>query len=155
MKNVSLFIIMIMFAFFGANTAKSQATLEFNRVLLISSAEQTVPANRVWKVEAIYGEQVNACVPIDCAIPGFYSIGIISGIYVNGTLIPSTIRGLTNSSPRYNTSSCSTGYFCCQDFSCANKAADPNILPMWLPAGTTIKTVGNTAFASVIEFVVM
>lgn len=155
MKNILFTLLAAMVFSHFALPSKAQATLEFNRALLLSSTEQTVPADRVWKIEAIYGEQVNACVPIDCATPNYFTIGIVSAIYVNGTFIPSIIRGITTGSPRYSNSTCTTGYWCCQDFTCGNKTADPNILPMWLPEGTVVKTYGSTTFASVIEFVVM
>jgi len=129
-------------------------SLKFNRVFIINNNEQTVPTGTVWKVTSIYGEEINFCINVVCFDPNIYAKGIVSGIYVNNVFIPSTIRGFKNSMERFSSSNCTTGSFCCSDVTCANKTTDPNILPLWLPEGTTIKTLGPNTFASVIEFIV-
>lgn len=127
--------------------------LKFSRALIVGSSQQIVPDNTVWKVTSIYGEEINVCINVACYSSSLYAKGIVSGMYVNSILIPSTIRGFSSSQERFSSSNCSTGSYCCSDLNCANKTSDPNILPMWLPATTTLKSGGPNTFVSVIEFV--
>ncbi|MEI6765572.1 MAG: hypothetical protein WCM76_08015 [Bacteroidota bacterium] len=132
--------------------ADAQGTLQFSQVIIVGSTLQTVPSGKVWKAEAIFGEQINACMPVDCFASSYYAKGIATGMYVNGMLIPSSIRGYKSSHTLYTDNICTSSAGGGYDLTCANKAPDPNILPMWLPAGTTLKSLGTTSFISVVEF---
>jgi hypothetical protein len=150
MKKFHTIIILLLLS--ASFSTFAQGNLQFNRVLIVSNAPQTVPAGKVWKVECVFGEQVNACLPVDCWNPGFYARGIATGLYVNGVLIPSAVRGFKSSQTVYSDVNCNSYYSNGYDLTCSNKTPDPNILPLWLPAGTTVSSIGNTTFASVIEF---
>lgn len=155
MKNLIFISLIFFFCFHNILSTKAQNNLEFNQVIIIDSDPDTVPSGKVWKIEAIFGEQVNVCLPVDCYSIGLYAFGIATGMYVNGILIPSTIRGFKTSHTRYTSSDCTTGSWCCGDISCNNKNADPNILPMWLPEGTIVKSFGSNCYISAIEFIVV
>lgn len=126
--------------------------LKFSRAIIVGSAQQTVPNNTVWKVTSIYGEESNVCMNVFCAASDYYAKGFISQMFVNGVSIPSVIRGFKANHFRFTVSNC-TGADYSSDLTCHNKTADPNILPMWLPAGTTLKSGGPNTFVSIIEFV--
>jgi hypothetical protein len=155
----------------------AQQSLEFNQALIIDDNLATVPAGKVWKVNAIYGEEsrYEQCVDISqnstdelnrirCAytinsattyylkVP-FYTI---SKMIVNGTDIISSINGFsdgTSSIVRYSNSTCTSGASSVsRQYFCTNKPTDPNLLPVWLPAGTTLASGGPNTFVSVIEF---
>jgi hypothetical protein len=51
-KIIYRFVILCSFAFVYANEAKAQGNLQFNQVKLVSTSD-TVPANKVWKVESV------------------------------------------------------------------------------------------------------
>lgn len=157
-------------------SAFAQQSLEYNQALVIDNTTQTVPSGKVWKVNAIYGEEsrYEECVDISqnsvhelnrirCAytinstttyylkVP-FYTI---SKMQVNGVDIISTINGVGDiSMDRYQSNPACSGSHTSvsRTYSCANKEPDPNILPMWLPAGTTVESGGPSTFISVIEF---
>jgi hypothetical protein len=136
----------------GAGQSFAQGSnLVYNGVQIHSNTQQTVPAGAVWKVTSIYGEETQQCINANCSNPSHYGFAIISGVYVNNVLIPSTIRGFRVSHARYNDSACAASSFT-TDLTCANKSTDPNLLPLWLPAGTTIRSTGPNSFYSVIEF---
>lgn len=173
MKNLFL-LLFSCFLFVGLS---AQQTLEFNQALIIDDAVSTVPAGKVWKVNAIYGEEsrYEQCVDISqnstdelnrirCAytinsattyylkVP-FYTI---SKMIVNGTDIISSINGFsdgTSTIVRYSNSSCTaSGSSVSRQYFCTNKPTDPNLLPVWLPAGTTLASGGPNTFVSVVEF---
>jgi hypothetical protein len=133
----------------------AQNTLQFSQVLIVGSTQQTVPAGKVWKAEAIFGEQISACMPVDCFSSSYYGKGIATGMYVNGLLIPSSIRGFKSSQTIYVDNTCTSSAGGGYDLTCANKSPDPNILPMWMPAGTTVKSLGATSFISIVEFTIV
>jgi hypothetical protein len=157
--------------------------LTFNQVILLSNTDMTVPTGRVWKVTAMYGQEtrVNECV--DFSTTSTHEIGTrarcgagpnlaatisarfnysIRSLVVNGTAIPSAITGFSGcpGSNMNTTTTCSGGssydctYYSNTNFSCVNMNTDPNLLPLWVPAGTTLRTGGPKTFASVIEFIV-
>jgi len=155
MKTIlSLVFTLVIASFTMSNVYSQGAELKFSRVLLVDNNQQSVPVGTVWKITSIYGEALNTCVPVDCVNVGSYGKGIVSGVYVNGTLIPSTIRGFKSSMIMWGNNTCTSSQGSGWDMLCVNKAADPNILPLWLPAGTTLQSVGASAYVSVIEFIV-
>lgn len=163
---------LLTFTILTLTTSWAQQSLEFSQGLIIDNNVQTVPAGKIWKVTGIYGEEYryNECVDVSptsvhelnrvrCAYTSStwfnarmsYSIAQMT---VNGVAIPCRINGLGDQSYTFytgaNCSGSSTGIN--RTYSCGNLASDPNLFPMWLPAGTTVATGGPNTFASVIEF---
>ncbi|MBM3172091.1 MAG: hypothetical protein FJZ75_10850 [Bacteroidetes bacterium] len=150
------------------NQGKAQGNLQFNQVLLVDSALRTVPANKAWKITAISGSEyrLNECVDISAnsnhelksarcgftqptaSFIGNYSISLF---LVNGNRVINSIEGLPNSVTAWCNSNC-TSSCATRDFTCANKSTNPNILPMWLPAGATLRSGGPNTWLSVLEF---
>lgn len=115
----------------SCNLLPAQSGLTFNQVLKISSTEDTVPAGRVWKVEAYFQSQslaVNSWTSSSC------SSGYIHPFWVDGQYYYHVEGGVgTGNTTRY---------------------INPgNRFPMWLPAGTRLRTNCPNDFLSVIEFV--
>ncbi len=136
----------------------AQGSLQFNEAKIISGSTETVPAGKVWKVTAVYGtaQQCNEIGPCYTALsPTSYAFANVSGMMVNGTVIQSKM--LWKRTSFYTNSTCVNDP---RSFSgtgtCNNDAkdvsSDPNILPIWLPEGTTLSSLGSTSFVSVIEF---
>ena len=128
MRNLLLFAFVVsLFAL--AKTVQAQ-TLQFSQVLLVSTT-QTVPANKVWKVEgfmpsqsliAPWGSTVNFSITVNN-----------SQIFVAGEFHSHTTNGSGGVAQ--------TGYTASLDFQ-----------PLWLPAGTTLAAGTNVFGVSVIEF---
>ncbi|GAB4448724.1 MAG: hypothetical protein OHK0036_04570 [Bacteroidia bacterium] len=97
--------------------------LYFNQVLLVGVTTMTVPANKVWKVEA-------------------YSQG---GYYVSG---PGTGCGASN----YHHGFYVNGILCGFPYNQTYNYGPNSHFPLWLPAGTTLRTECSGDFLSVIEF---
>jgi hypothetical protein len=119
------------------NSVFAQGSLQFNQVLLVSTAS-TVPANKVWKIEALaynggapFASQSASYSFIFSGTRGFDCIArfLING---NPVVIPTTY--LQN------------------NFNSTSGANFPFSLPMWLPAGTTLNPQTNISYLSVIEF---
>ncbi len=109
-----------------AKTSQAQ-TLQFSQVLLVSTT-QTVPANKVWKVES-------------------YTPSSVYGVHQGS---PQTHAILVNSLSRIvgMVAGGSSGY------NYAHTLAF-NSFPMWLPAGTTLAVSTGVSQLSVIEFTVV
>lgn len=171
MKTILYFSVFMLSSFvFG------QRQLEYNQSLIITDALVTVPTDKVWKVTAIYGEEFreNECIDpttgssheigtkLKCAFTSnAYSLKFnysISIFFINGTHIVSTITGFADGDTglRYPSTDCTGSPLSYSSFqrnwSCINRDSDPNILPIWVPAGTTVQTGGPNTFLSVIEF---
>jgi hypothetical protein len=149
----------------------AQGNLQFNQVLLVDSALRTVPANKAWKITAISGSEyrLNECVDISansihelksarCGYPlttasfiGNYSISLF---LVNGNRVINSIEGMPTSSTVWVSHLCTniSGNYGNHGFTCANRNTNPNILPMWLPAGATLRSGGPNTWLSVLEF---
>ena len=157
------------FFFCLISMGKAQGNLQFNQVLLVDSALQTVPATKVWKINSISGNErrTNECVDISAnsnhelrsaqcwsvqQTASFYANYFISIFWVNGKRIVNTIENLPNSNLTVYLSTNCTNSWTSGNFTCANRTAIPNILPMWLPAGTTVRTGGPNTLLSVLEF---
>jgi hypothetical protein len=82
----------------------------------------------------------------------FYKSPSASGFELNGYSVFSMLKYPT-SGQRYNSNSCTTtGYCCDNNLTSYNQSTDPLVLPMWLPEGSTLKSMGAGIFLSVIEF---
>jgi hypothetical protein len=169
MNKFYLSVILLVFCVLNLS---AQQSLEFNQGLILDNNTLTVPAGKIWKVTGIFGEEYryNECVDVSptsnhelnrvrCAYTSStwaysrmsYSIAQLT---VNGVSIPCRINGLNDQSYTFyqgaGCTSSSTGIT--RNYSCGNLASDPNLFPIWLPAGTTVSTGGPNTFCSVIEF---
>ena len=101
-------------------------------MVLVSNTLQTVPAGKVWKVESYMQAGIAASDMIEvggsCAYSDRHHPMIVNG----------QTYFLINGSPGHG----SSGTF----------LAASNILPMWLPAGETLRTACAKDVLSVIEF---
>ena len=109
-----------------------QYNLQLNQVVLVSNTLQTVPAGKVWKVESYMQAGI--------AAPDMIEVG--GSCAYSDRHHPMIVNGQTyfliNGSPGHG----SSGTF----------LAVSNILPMWLPAGSTLRTACAKDVLSVIEF---
>jgi hypothetical protein len=109
-----------------------QYNLLLNQVVLVSNTIQTVPAGKVWKVESYMQAGIAAPDMIEtggtCSLIDRHHPMIVNG----------QSYYLINGSPGHG----SSGVF----------LAASNILPMWLPAGATIRTACAKDVLSIIEF---
>lgn len=109
-----------------------QYNLQLNQVVLVSNTLQTVPAGKVWKVESYMQAGI--------AAPDMIEVG--GSCAYSDRHHPMIVNGQTyfliNGSPGHG----SSGTF----------LAASNILPMWLPAGATLRTACAKDVLSVIEF---
>ena len=149
--------------------AWAQGSLQFNQVLLVDSALSTVPANKVWKITAISGSEyrLNECVDISAnsshelksarcgyanSSASFIANYSISVFLINGKRVVNSVEGLPSQATVHLGSTCSNGWQSNINFTCTNRATTPNILPMWLPSGTTLRSGGPNTWLSVLEF---
>lgn len=109
-----------------------QYNLQLNQVVLVSNTLQIVPAGKVWKVESYMQAGI--------AAPDMIEVG--GSCAYSDRHHPMIVNGQTyfliNGSPGHG----SSGTF----------LAASNILPMWLPAGATLRTACAKDVLSVIEF---
>lgn len=124
----SLFI----YFFSNAEALKSQ-TLQFSQVLLVTTV-QTVPANKVWKVEGFMPSQ-SLIAPWQNTV-NFSILVNNSQIFVAGAFHSHTTNGSGGVAQ--------AGY-----------SANLTFQPLWLPAGTTLAAGTNVFGVSVIEFTVV
>jgi len=164
------------FSFFGL-MSYAQGNLQFNQVKIVSNVQETVPAGKVWKVTSVLGAElrVNECINFSvgsthelahlrCA-RNINSGSRIHSYYIRYIILDSKKINLQvtgfgdttfgNSNSFANSGNC-TGT---QDsgsnmvyWSCANIPSDHNVLPIWVPSGTTLQSGGTNTFVSVIEF---
>jgi hypothetical protein len=124
-----LFASVISFLFF---TGYGQYNLQLNQVVLVSNTIQTVPVGKVWKVESYMQAGI--------AAPDMIEIG--TACAYSDRHHPMIVNGQTyyliNGSPGHG----SSGTF----------LAVGNLLPLWLPAGATIRTACAKDMLSIIEF---
>jgi hypothetical protein len=128
MRSYLLFAFVVSLFSLG-NTSQAQ-TLQFSQVLLVTSS-QTVPANKVWKVESYTPSAVYA---IHSGTPQTHAI------LVNNL---SRIVGMTAGfNGNYNSNSVHDAY-------------SFKSFPMWLPSNTTLAVSTGVAQLSVVEFTVV
>ena len=116
---------------FALNNLNAQGNLQFNQVLRINNIAQTVPANRVWKIESYMqsqtslsdGVEISSCNLIDRHHP---------------FLINTKPYFIINGSPGHGSS--------------GTYMAVGNQLPIWLKTGDLVQTTCLDNFLSIIEF---
>lgn len=129
--NIRFFILLI----FAVITFQAQAqyALEFNRVVLVGSNVETVPAGKVWKVEgAVYSAALPSTISTSSGY-GVYSNQDAS-MLINGNSV--NIRSF-RSGGGYNH---------------ASTIVWEEKWPVWLGAGNTLAASSNVLYLSVIEF---
>jgi len=146
-------ILVLIFSVLTFGNTEAQNILGFNEVLIITDQVETVPSGKVWKVTGIFGLSDNICYPYFNANFGTvrYALGFGTGLLVNTVTIVNQITDRTGSSHFPNpdcTGSGSTNW----NPTFPKIEPNPNVFPMWLPAGTTLRTLGPTTFSSVLEF---
>jgi hypothetical protein len=155
MKNLIISSICVLIA---VASLSAQGTLEFNQAKIVGSSVETVPVGKVWKITSVYGTSsvCNLIGPCYTALsPMSYAFAQQSGLKVNGTSIVSKsvwtrLDFYTNNTCTDNPRAFSNAGTCKAD--ALDQASDPNLLPMWIPAGATVSSLGNGSFVSVIEF---
>ena len=114
------------------NDTIAQFNLQLNQVLLVGSTTQTVPAGKVWKIESYMqaGVTINEMVEstATCNFPGRHHAMIVNN----------QLYYLINGSPGHGSS--------------GTYMAVGNFLPMWIPAGTTLRSSCSSDVISVLEF---
>ncbi len=126
MRNLLFFTFLLISLSFTA-----QGNLQFNQVLRINNIAQTVPANRVWKIESYMqsqtslsdGVEISSCNLIDRHHP---------------FLINTKPYFIINGSPGHGSS--------------GTYMAVGNQLPIWLKTGDLVQTTCIDNFLSIIEF---
>lgn len=162
MKKILLVSIVVLTALiFVSSSLNAQNTLEFNRVLIVDNNVQSVPVGTVWKVVSVYGNAPRICAESPKATSSYkYNYFNVQGFIVNGVNVFSeaSYAGDFNNSSSYghywfNTTNCSGNgqYDNKNTWGLYNINANPNILPMWLPATTTVQAMQGS-YLSVIEF---
>lgn len=127
-------ILCSLFIYFFSNAEALQSqTLQFSQVLLVSTV-QTVPANKVWKVEGFMPSQ-SLIAPWQNTV-NFSILVNNSQIFVAGAFHSHTTNGSGGVAQ--------AGY-----------SANLTFQPLWLPAGTTLAAGTNVFGVSVIEFTVV
>jgi len=149
----------------------AQGSLQYNQALIISDQIQTVPAGKVWKIQNIYGSEfrVNECIDLSqastheaaklrCVSVGGFSMTAsyeISAFQINSVNVLNYLSGFrpgANQYCRFSGNTCSGSCTLLSDASCGNRDGDPNTFPMWVPAGTTVRSNGPNTYLTVIEF---
>lgn len=136
MKNIFYLLTACLFTLCGF----SQGTLEFNQVLLLSSANGvvTVPAGKVWKIESYMASSARRYTD--------YSLyGNVNWSITNPNPCTGAITGTSSNVYYYSTAACPS----------ANTAVwvngqNSNIgqsLPAWLPAATTLEIQSNVCYS--------
>jgi len=157
----------------------AQGNLQFSQVKIVSDVQESVPEGKVWKVTSVLGREIrlNECVDFSptstheigkfllCSFSGWVPTDISSRFtYVIRKLKVNNIDVLAQVSSfkecaqnLWESTNCSgtvrsCSYMGAGSFSCANMVTDPNLLPMWLPSGTTLQSGGPNTYLTVIEF---
>jgi len=118
-------------AFCALQLSIESQTLQFSQVKLVSTVE-TVPANKVWKIEGFF--------------PTTFSRYSGSSGVTEGHIYNLVVNG--NNRP-LGVSSFLTGYWG------TSYAGNIGNFPLWIPAGTTLAAGSNVGEISVIEFTVV
>lgn len=120
-----VFVVSIRLAF-------GQSGLQFSQIILVKDINQTVPSGMVWKVESILSAYSYPIVSNCTSISNSGNYG--TALFIDNNIYYSDISyhaGTTYSSIMFNGS---------------------RSFPLWLPAGTNLKTACSTSLATVVEF---
>ncbi len=154
-------IVLTLFWLFIITMLSAQGTLQYNQAKIIGASTEIVPIGKVWKVTSVYGV-IRSCRLIGpCYIalsPNSYAMASQSGLIINGESVPSRLvwersnffseNTCTNDARSFSTTTSN----CTCNGMAGDLASDPNVLPIWLPAGTSVSSLGSSSFVSVLEF---
>lgn len=118
----------------------SAQTLSFSQVLLVDNNTVTVPAGKVWKIEAAVSSGLSSSSTSGTSTPTSQEVYLfyINGAQQNCTKIQASITGNHTSS----TSNQNRIYY----------GVDNDMFPIWLPAGSSLAAGSGINYLSVIEF---
>ncbi len=143
----SMISIAVLIIGFALNAQQTPHTLQYSRTLLISSGGGTVPAaasnngvDCVWKVVSVL-PSANVQQNVSASNGSPMPMGAFE-IYVNSNIIY-----LTRVETAFGYNGYDNG-----NYNFVN--VNGELLPMWLPAGTTLAAGSNIQYVSVIEFIV-
>lgn len=126
------FIILIGVFVIGIRLGFGQSGLQFNQVIVVKDINQTVPSGMVWKVESVLS---GYSYPISSNCSSASNSGNFgTALFIDNNIYYSDIAynaGTTYSSIMFNGS---------------------RSFPLWLPAGTSLKTACSASLATVVEF---
>lgn len=117
----------------------SAQTLSFSQVLLVDNNTVTVPAGKVWKIEAAVSSGLSSSSSTGSSTPAPQEVYLfyINGAQQNCTKIQASISGGSSSAnDRYRI------YY----------GVDNDMFPIWLPAGSSLAAGSGINYLSVIEF---
>ncbi len=131
----------------SSNPVVAQGNLQFNRVLLLGTAVETVPPLKVWKVEAAVIKPITQCMTIatGCTL---WSSFTYAGLYINGIMYGNYSAPATS----FTSNLCSTGAANATPVPCLPHGPAITVFPVWLPAGATVAATSANSVVSIIEF---
>lgn len=131
MKSLARNSLIVLTILGGMYTGLANAqSLQFSKVHIVGTTEDTVPSGKVWKVEAYWQARTSVDQTFTTSCNSDFDH---HPIYINGDYFFQFL-----SSPGTGNTSLFTGV--------------GNKLPLWLPAGYTLKTTCGNDFLSIIEF---
>lgn len=118
----------------------SAQTLSFSQVLLVDNNTVTVPAGKVWKIEAAVSSGLSSTSTTGSSSPTPQAVYLfyINGAQQNCTKIQASITGGYSSASNNQ----SRIYY----------GVDNDMFPIWLPAGSSLAAGSGINYLSVIEF---
>lgn len=118
----------------------SAQTLSFSQVLLVDNNTVTVPAGKVWKIEAAVssGLSSSSTTSTSTPTPQVMYLFYINGAQQNCTKIQASVTGGYPGSSNNQ----SRIYY----------GVDNDMFPIWLPAGSSLAAGSGINYLSVIEF---
>jgi hypothetical protein len=119
-------ILFITLLFCGLAFSVQSQSLTYNKVILLTALD-TVPQGKVWKVVSVLPNNTW----LAASSNSWYSNSLAVSVNDMNVILASTINN-----PGYR-----TGY-----------STNPDLLPIWLPAGTTLEPSTNCGSLSIIEF---
>lgn len=125
---------------FCASLQAQTKDLTFNQVLLVTS-QQSVPANKVWKVEGVAGPMVKQYMYRSRSDADFNPPQCLIKINGNDISVLNTLGAGAGHGSGDAGGSSGFAY-----------AGSPTNFPIWLPAGATLEASTNITYVSVIEF---
>lgn len=133
MKRPIIVTVLGLFYMLIAPCLSAQGNLQFNQVLKVVDADQTVPAGKVWKVESYHQMQIG----ISTSLPttGCADLARPRPYFVDNVLYHH-LQPIGNGNSNF-------------------ASAATNEFPLWLRSGQTLRTSCPGDFLSVIEFNVL
>jgi len=110
--------------------AFAQGNLQFNQIVIVGAADQTVPAGKVWKVESYQQQQVS--ISTNFPTTGCADLSRPRPYYIDNV-------------PFYNIETAGNG-------NSSYSSIAKNNFPIWLKTSQTVRTSCAGDFISIIEF---